>query len=707
MADKFQLKALITGVDKLSPKLAGIQKNVGSFRKNLEKTGLGKIEIKDLVTGGAMAAPFAVGIKSAVAFESEMANVNKVVDFKTPEQFKQMGDDISRMSEVLPMAAGDIAKIVAAGGQAGFAQDELLGFAEAAVKMGIAFDQTADQSGDMMATWRTSFKMTQGEVTDLADRINYLGNTGPANTKKISDIVTRIGPLGEIAGLASGQIAALGATMAGVGVEQEVAATGIKNFMLSMTKGASATKAQSQAFKSIRLDSKEVAKSMQTDAQGTILNILERIGKVDAASRVGLLTQLFGSESVTSIASLLTNLDLLKGNLNKVGDSTLYAGSMQKEYASRAATTENNLGLLRNATSNVSKAIGNALLPALNGVVDVVRPLVVQFSKLIEANPDVVRGVAAAGIAFTALRLGIVSTIVATKLLSFAMKANPIGLAATGIALAAGLIVSNWSAIAPYFNAMWDKIRGPTLAAWEVFKTFASYTPIGLIVANWGPLTEFFKALWGVVVALATPVMDFLKTMFDWSPLGYIVKNWEPISAWFQSLWEKLRPIIEPMMKFFGGGEGGDGLIKTATANANNFAEAQRLRNAGEGGGTGEFLQVNAAEIVRNQQTLRNVTQGGADVSKLLRRPDQSTPGSVPTAGAPVSLLARPGQLAAPGSVPQQAAQNNRTQLNGEMNIRFTDAPPGLRVDPPKTNQPGLSVKPSVGYRTVGSGGSQ
>lgn len=706
MADKFQLKALITGVDKLSPKLAGIQKNVGSFRKNLEKTGLGKIGIKDLVTGGAMAAPFAVGIKSAVAFESEMANVNKVVDFNTPEQFKQMGEDITRMSEVLPMAAGDIAKIVAAGGQAGFAQNELLGFAEAAVKMGIAFDQAADQSGDMMATWRTSFKMTQGDVIGLADRINYLGNTGPANTKKISDIVTRIGPLGEVAGLASGQIAALGATMAGVGVEQEVAATGIKNFMLSMTKGASATKAQSQAFKSIRLDSKQVAKSMQTDAQGTILNILERIGKVDAASRVGLLTQLFGSESVTSIASLLTNLDLLKGNLNKVGDASLYAGSMEKEYAARAATTENNLGLLRNATSNVSKAIGNALLPAVNAVVDVVRPMVVQFGKLIEANPDVVRGVAAAGIAFTALRLGIVSTIVATKLLSFAMKANPIGLAATGIALAAGLIVANWSAIAPYFNAMWDKIRGPTLAAWEVFKTFASYTPIGLVVANWGPLTEFFKALWGVVVALSTPVMGFLKTMFDWSPLGFIVKNWEPISAWFKSLWEKLRPIIEPMMKFFGGGEGGDGLVQTATVKANEFAEAQRKRNAGPGGGTGAFVMAGAPLLAQKRQALNNIGTG-VDTEKLLRRPDQAAPGSLLTATTPGSLLARPAQLAAPGSLPQQAAQNNRTQLNGEMNIRFTDAPPGLRVDPPKTNQPGLSVKPSVGYRTLGSGGTQ
>ena len=105
--------------------------------------------------------------------------------------------------------------------------------------MGIAFDQTTDESGDMMAKWRTSFKLTQGDVETLADKINYLGNTGPANTKQISDIVTRIGPLGEIAGLASGQIAALGATMAGVGVQQDVAA--------SEASGSSCTAAASKA----------------------------------------------------------------------------------------------------------------------------------------------------------------------------------------------------------------------------------------------------------------------------------------------------------------------------------------------------------------------------------------------------------------------------------------------------------------------------
>ncbi|MEE1920294.1 phage tail tape measure protein, partial [Pseudomonas asiatica] len=480
MADKFQLKALITGVDKLSPTLAGIRKNVSSFRKGLEKTGLGKIGFQDVIAGGALAAPFVAGINKAIEFESAMADVKKVVDFDTPEQFKKMGDDIGRLSERLPMAAGDIAKIVAAGGQSGIAKNELLGFAEAAVKMGIAFDQTADQSGEMMAKWRTSFKMGQDDVVALADKINYLGSTGPANTRQISDIVTRIGPLGEIAGLASGQIAALGATMAGVGVEQEVAATGIKNFMLAMTKGSAATKGQAEAFKALRLDSKAVAAAMQKDAQGAVLDILDRIKAVDKDKQAGLMTNLFGSESITAIAPLLTNLDLLKGNLQKVADEKGYAGSMDKEYASRAATTANNLQLLRNTIDSVGRALGNALLPGVNMVIDSLRPMISHVAELVAANPNLVRGLTIAGAAFTAIRVAVLAATVATRLMGVAFAATPVGLIAVGIAAAAGLIVANWDKVGPFFTALWDLIKAYTVPAWEIFKAFAAWTPLGL-----------------------------------------------------------------------------------------------------------------------------------------------------------------------------------------------------------------------------------
>ena len=112
-------------------------------------------------------------------------------------------------------------------------------------------------------------------------------------------------------------------------------------------------------------------------------------------------------------------------------------------------------------------------------------------------------------------------------------------------------------------------------------------------------------------------------------------------------------------------------------------------------------IQPGASPLSGIALALRNHAQGGVSVSKLLRRPDQPS-----VLGTPGSLVSRPGQLAASGSLIQQLADNNRTQLKGDLNIRFTDAPVGLRVDEPKTNQPGLSVKPSVGYRTVGSGGS-
>lgn len=645
MADKFQLKALITGVDKLSPTLAGVRKNISTFRKNLESTGLGKIGWSDIITGGAMAAPFIAGARAAIDFESQMADVRKVVNFDTPNQFKEMGDDIGRLSERLPMAATDIAKIVAAGGQSGIAGDELLSFAESAVKMGIAFDQTADESGDMMAKWRTAFRMNQGEVVALADRINYLGNTGPATTKQISGIITEVGALGEVAGLSSAQIAAIGATMAGVGVKQDVAATGIKNFMLAMTKGTAATKAQAQAYKSLRLDSKTVAENMQKDAQGTMLDLLKRIGQVDAAKRPALLAEMFGTESIGAITPLLTNLELLRGNLQKVSDAQQFAGSMEQEYASRAATTANNLQLLRNGINAAARALGNALLPGINAVLDKLRPWISQVAQMISDNPQLVRGIVIAGAAFTALRAAVFAATVATRVLGLAFAATPIGLIAVGIAAAAGLIVANWEKLGPFFGALWELIK-----------------------------------------AYTTPFMTFLQGLFDWMPMDQIRKNWEPIVGWFKGLWDRVSPYLEPLLKLFGGGDG-----ESLTVRVQRLADKQKARNS-VAGGSGALVQANAVEVAQGVQAAREKAFGISPAA-LLQAP-------LP---APGGLLRSSGRLPESGALLRQSAQvSGKQQLEGELRVAFDNPPPGMRVQETKTNQPGLSVTPKVGYRTMG-----
>lgn len=313
-------------------------------------------------------------VQAAVDFESAMADVAKVVDGLRDENgnltdsYYAMSDSIVQMSKDIPMAAEDLAAITAAAGTAGIAADELTTFTETAAKMGVAFDTTAEQAGDWMAKWRTSFTMSQEEVTALADQINYLSNNSASTASEISTIVTAVGPLGDVAGISAAQIAALGSTMVGVGVQQDVAATGIRKLATTMVAGSSATKAQATVLQQLGLDATEMAERMQTDAEGAILTFLEAVSKLPEAEQAAALKNYFGQESVGAIAPLLTNLDVLRERFEMVADAQLYAGSMDAEYAARAATTANNIQLYENRIAALKIQIGDYLLPVVNKV---------------------------------------------------------------------------------------------------------------------------------------------------------------------------------------------------------------------------------------------------------------------------------------------------------------------------------------------------
>lgn len=644
MAREFQLKALITGVDKLSPTLQKARANAMNFRRGLLNSGLGQpINLMDVVKGGAIAAPFFAGARAAIEFESSMADVRKVVDFDTPEQFAQMGQDITKMSTKLPMAAEGIAAIVAAGGQSGIAREELQAFAQDAVKMGIAFDQTAEESGDTMAKWRTSFKLGQVEVVALADKINHLSNNGAATAQQISNIVTRIGPLGAVAGLAAGEIAAMGSTLAGVGVGQEEAATGIKNFMLAMTSGRAATKTQQQVFKALRLNAEQISVGMQKDAKGTMLKVLTAISKVDASKQAGVLQQLFGKESITAIAPMLDNLGLLKKNFELVADATAYAGSMEREYEARSKTTANSIQLLWNRVTALGMAIGNVLLPPINSFIAYVGPMIDQVTALAQANPWLIKGLVGAAAAFVGMRLAVVGVTWAIKIMSGVMTMSPVGMLIRGIALAAGFLIANWEPVSAWFKNLWAKVQAPAQAVWDWMKnTFLNWTPLGLVIKNWGPITAWFVGLWAQVQAPAQAIWDWMKGAFlNWSPLGIIIKNWEPIVAWFKDLWDRVSGFIEPIMKGVDAAKGAAASVGESVSNT---------WDSGVG-------------------WLKNAVGLGDEA---------------PAKPAPA--------LAAPG---------RETRLDGEMVIRFENAPAGMRAEPVRTNQPGLNVRQDIGLRSM------
>lgn len=492
-----------------------------------------------LFDGAAMAASLAAPLKMAIDFESSMADVDKVMDLDK-SGLERMSKSAIDLSKNLPMAAKDIAQIMALGGQSGLDEKQLLGdeggvgFVEHAVKMGTAFNMTAEESGEAMAKMKSAFGMTVPEVATLTDKINLLGNTGAANEKQILNIVTRVGPLGGVAGVAAGEIAALGSTLAGMGVQEEVAATGIQNLMLALVAGESATKSQREGLKALGLDSVEVAKSMQKDAAGTMLSIFEKVKGLDKYQQAAALQTEFGKESIKAIAPLLSQLDTLKENFAKVNDEKKYSGAVSAEYEKRAATTANRLKLASNQAAAMGISLGNILLPALNDGLSILSPWMERLAALTQAYPGVTRGIV---LFVAALVLGKVAAI------AFGY----------GFALIRGAMLSVQGVLVAV-RAAWMLHTGAMVAG-----TAASRTAV--IVSK-----AFTAAQWVMNAALAAnPIGVVIIALVALAAAAYlIVTRWEEIKAGAMSLWTDLQGLAGRFVEI--GGQLIDGLISGVTA---------------------------------------------------------------------------------------------------------------------------------------------
>ena len=611
-------------------RLTEAQKRLNRVQAAGERNQARKDQLRGQI-GETVASVVAVGypIKAAMEFEDKMAEVRKVVDapagMDSKTYFGQLGKQILDLSEKIPMTASEIGDLVAAGGQSGIAGNELVAFAEAAGKMGVAFDISASEAGQKMAEMKSAFRMTLPEVIELGDKINALSNIGAASAADVTDIVQRIGPLGEVANVSSGQIAALGSTLRGMGVQNEIAATGIKNLMLTLTSGAKATKGQKEALAQLGLGSKQVAGSMQKDSRTTIISILKRIKMLDAVHQPEVLNALFGKEVVGSIAPLLNNLDELNRQFDLVGDKSKYAGSMQKEFESRAATTSNNLVLLRNRLNRIAISIGSAVLPQINQLVQASFPYIDQLSRLIEAHPKVTQGIIAVGAALVSLRvatlvggfafttlngylIGIQRVLVGVRtgftLATLGMRGFGLAFVATPIG---ALITAVVVAVAALGVAIWRN--------WDAIKAFTTGA-LGPLWEGLKPVREAFGNLWDMVKHLGA---DF----------GITGESVGKVVQWFKDLFTPVNYSKEALDK---AGKAGEDFGKLLAAGI-NFAltPLTSLLNGMK------WLDDNASSIMNKAQTFghEEIKSGWKKVTNFLGFGDE-TPAATAPQGRPL-----------------------------------------------------------------------
>lgn len=322
--------------------------------------------------GLSLAAP----IKVAIDFESAMADVKKVVNFKDgTNEAEEFAQKLKKLSREIPLSAAELAQIAASGGQLGIDKDKLLEFTTTVAKMATAFDMSAEQAGDSIAKLANIYGIAVEKMEEVGDVINYLSDNTAAKVNDMIEALARVGGNAKQFGLDINQTSSLVNAFVSLGKQPEKAATAINALLSKLQTAEGQGKEFRAALESIGITAEEMSQKVAENGQNALLHFFEILEKVDRQERSQILLNLFGQEYQDDIALIVGSLEEYKKAIGFVTDKEKYNKSMQKEFNNRASTTANNLQLLKNTIAELGMNLGSVMLPPLNWISKILRSI--------------------------------------------------------------------------------------------------------------------------------------------------------------------------------------------------------------------------------------------------------------------------------------------------------------------------------------------
>jgi len=536
-----------------------------------------------LVVGTALAGMGALSIKTAMSFESSMAEIDKTVEFTSSNGLANMRKELQALTTQIPQTFEELAAVTATGGQLGIAEKDLVHFTEVMAKMGVAFDIPAQQAADSMAKIANVFQIPIANIDRLGDAINTLSNNTPATAAQLIDSLQRVGGVAKVFGLSEDATLGLTGALIAMGKPAEVASTAVNSLLTTFSTLDNATKSQILGFEKLGLDMDEFSKLVATDGKQAIITYLEAINKLDESKRIGTNAMIIGKEFGDDITMLAGSVGVLENNWEMLGETVNttkdYFGSMDIEFEKISATSANKMVLIKNNIDGVVASLGDAFIPALNELLLKMTPMVAIVGTWVSANPELIQQITLVGGSLIGTVLGLklavdgftaAKTTVDGLKLAYAALGTTMGLTVLGlgILLATGaLVYQNWDEIKrvvsenkPAFIALGVAVSALTVALIAAnaplillkVQAAAAAVQAGVMTvatASWSVAAGVgAAATWTFNAALAvltSPILAVVAAIALITAGGYlVVKNWAAISAGLNAEFNKIKSYV-------------------------------------------------------------------------------------------------------------------------------------------------------------------
>ena len=315
------------------------------------------------VTGLVMAGKAAVQVFADI--DAEMASVRKFTGM-TEEQVRQLNEEFKKIDT--RTSREDLNKLAQEAGRLGLqSQQDVLGFVKAANQINVALDDLGEGATLTLSKLTDIFgdKERLGVEQSLlavGSVINELSQNCAASAPYIAEFASRLGGVGNQAGMSIQQIMGLAAVLDSNNQKVEASATAVSQVLVRMYQDPA------KYARVAGLDVQKFTALIRKDANAALLEFLETLHK---AGGMDVLSPMFkdmgenGARAISALSTLAANIEKVKWEQGEAAKAFEEATSVTKEYEVQNNTVQAQLDKARKGFTEMAASLGEKLMPVM------------------------------------------------------------------------------------------------------------------------------------------------------------------------------------------------------------------------------------------------------------------------------------------------------------------------------------------------------
>lgn len=439
-------RGLQTGINRMRD----LEREGGRTERTMRRVGGAATAMGAAIVAAAGGASFARIIRETASFEDAMLGL-QAVSGATEQQMQaleQQARTLGATSMFSAQQAGEAQRFLA---MAGFEVNEVLSATPGILNLATAASIDLGRAADIASNVLGGFQLNVSELSRVNDVLAATAAGSNTSIEQLGDALSYAAPIAAAAGVSIEETAAAIGTLSDSGLQASRAGTGILGFIRQLSN---LTPDATSALESYGLTAAQV--NVENEGLSTVLERL-RQANINTADSF----RIFGSEAGPAaqiLAAGAQRVDEFTGSLRNAEGAAERAaliigsgltGSMRgfNSMVSESILQLGESGLAGAFGSVVDQATGvlavyNDMLPQFAEANNLTDEQAQNFQRLADLLRITVTVAGAATAAFVAYRGAVIAATIAQTGFNVAVRANPLGLLATGVGAAAGAL---WS----------------------------------------------------------------------------------------------------------------------------------------------------------------------------------------------------------------------------------------------------------------------